>query len=123
MFWQLQYGFPGDSRFNADNFANQELSLISEAYQQLLILQVEEAHRLTGPVAHFALAMMKVNGQKKASLDWFTAYPDVLLKHRAKREIDPEAARLFLAAIEGDICPAWARSRIDRDLLIAASEG
>lgn len=113
---------PNDPRFGYDQFANQSLETVIEAYQRLLDWQIEEAHRLTGPTANFALAMMRIHGQKRAEIGWFSPYPELTLAKRAKQEIDPETARLFLAAIDANICPSWARSMIDRELLLMAAK-
>ena len=120
--WRLQANYPGNRRFDDDNFGNCPLLLVESALEAIADRELQHYSALALPIALIGAHWQASKGAKDPSTETFNPYGRQLRKQAAKAQISPTAARTFLQLSKDRKLPPWVVTVVNIEQIRIAAE-
>lgn len=112
----MQFYFPNDARFNADNFAYQPLTFVFQALRAIDKHLLENANQSAIPIAGLGVATLSSQGVKNPKIEWFNPYAKMLESFdEMDAGIPGYVSETFSQLSKEGKVPSWATNYLEID--------
>lgn len=115
----MRLNYPGDSRFDELNFANQPLILIEQALEAIATRDMKLGSLIATPIARSMLYILSSKGVKHPEKEHYSIDPfaKAIESKQAKKLFTKQFADTFAELLKEGKVPNWVASAIDIEMI------